>query len=244
MNATTQPPRVDLVVARFQEDASWLKHVPGEVQRWVYDKSDAPVPTSLSLPNVGREAHTYLHHIVSRYDDLAELTVFAQGRPFDHAPDFHKRLRDFASGAESVDDFRWLGFLLDRDDRTGSRLFQRWSKNPEARPLDMRGFWAAVFAGDPLPESFHFFGGAQFVVTRDCLLRRPRAFYANARGVAESFPDAAHCFERTWDAVFGVNGIPTELRNRDAPVYLKPIRRLRPERPAISVGQIGRVGEG
>ncbi len=32
----------------------------------------------IQLPNVGRETHTYLHHIVSRYDSLADWTVFSQ----------------------------------------------------------------------------------------------------------------------------------------------------------------------
>ena len=33
---------------------------------------------SAVLPNVGRESHSYLHHIVSRYDELAPWTVFTQ----------------------------------------------------------------------------------------------------------------------------------------------------------------------
>ena len=33
---------------------------------------------ALPLPNVGRESHTYLHHIVNNYDKLADWTVFSQ----------------------------------------------------------------------------------------------------------------------------------------------------------------------
>jgi hypothetical protein len=40
----------------------------------------------------------------------------------------------------------------------GSRLFQRWSKNPERRPLDLAGFWSAVFGEQPRPDHFVFFG--------------------------------------------------------------------------------------
>ena len=32
----------------------------------------------------GREAGTWLHHIVTNYDRLADRTVFLQGDPFDH----------------------------------------------------------------------------------------------------------------------------------------------------------------
>jgi len=32
----------------------------------------------VALPNVGREGHTYLHHIVNNYENLADWTVFSQ----------------------------------------------------------------------------------------------------------------------------------------------------------------------
>jgi hypothetical protein len=222
------PPDIELIVARHREDLAWLRRVPRTVRLQVYDKSGAPpAPGHRALPNVGREAHTYLHHLVEHYDALPDLLVCVQGHPFDHAPDLHKRLRALAEGRERVEAFRWLGFLVDEDDATGSRLFQRWSKNPEHTPLDMRGFWRAVFGDGACPERFVFFGGGQFIVARETIRRRPRAFYARARDVAAGFPDAAHGFERCWDAVFGVDGLPPELRGQPLPIFLKPIRRLR-----------------
>lgn len=216
---------LDLVVARYREDLSWLRRVPRSARVHVYDKG-GDYSGALKLPNTGREAHTYLHHIVTRYDELADLTVCVQGRPFDHAPDLHKRLRAWADGADRVTDFRWLGFLVDEDDATGSRLFQTWSKNPAKIPLDMRGFWREVFGEKPCPAAFVFFGGGNFAVARETALRRPRSFYENALRVADCFPDAAHCFERCWNAVFGVPALPPELRSQPLPIYLKPIRRL------------------
>ena len=219
---------IALVVARYQEDLAWLKRVPRAVRVHVYDKGGG-VASAVPLPNVGREAHTYLHHLVEHYHELADLTVFVQGKPFDHVPDLHRRLRAWADGSERVEEFRWLGFLAEEDDATGSRLFQAWSKNPDRHALDMRGFWSAVFAPAPAPETFVFFGGAHFAVTRAIVQRRPRAFYAQARAVAAEFPEAAHCFERTWNHVFGVPALPPELQGRPLPIYLKPIRRLMPD---------------
>ena len=31
------------------------------------------------LPNIGRETHTYLHHIINNYDSLPEVTIFLPG---------------------------------------------------------------------------------------------------------------------------------------------------------------------
>jgi hypothetical protein len=225
---------IDLVVARYQEDLAWLRRVPRTIRRCVYDKGGG-ADSAEPLANVGREAHTYLHHIVSHYDRLADLTVFVQGKPFDHVPDLHRRLRGWAERAEPEVSFCWLGFLVDEDDRTGSRLFRRWSKNPEGRWLDMAGFWREVFAPEPCPETFVFFGGANFAVTRTAIHRRARDFYGKALGVAEQFPDAAHCFERTWSHVFLAPALPPDLQGRPLPIYLKPIRRLmEPASDAVS----------
>ena len=38
----------------------------------------------LSIPNIGAEHQTYLHHIITNYNDLADITIFCQGHPFDH----------------------------------------------------------------------------------------------------------------------------------------------------------------
>lgn len=84
-------PSVDVVVARYQEDASWLADLAREVpsaQIYIYEKGPMTagtacdvVPTAKCsrLTNVGREGHTFLSHIVDHYDNLADKTVFVQG---------------------------------------------------------------------------------------------------------------------------------------------------------------------
>ena len=81
---------VDVVLARYDEELSWLAEEailsqPG-TRTLVYGKGEnAKVPSTLPnhtllimLPNVGRESHSYLHHVVEHYDDLADWTVFSQ----------------------------------------------------------------------------------------------------------------------------------------------------------------------
>ncbi len=215
---------IELVVARHEESLQWLRRVPRTVRVTVYDKGGG-APDALPLPNIGREAHTYLHHLVERYDTLAPWTVFCQGRPFDHVPDFHRRLRRLAREPPPGEGFAWWGFVIDRDDRAGSRLFRNWSKNEDGRPLELGGFWAELW-NEPCPESFTFFLGAHFAVSATLVRRQPRSFYEQARTLSATFPDAAHCFERCWDRVFGVDGIPPGWREKPLPLHLRPIRRL------------------
>ncbi len=228
---------IELVVARYREDLSWLRNIPPQIRTTIYDKNpDAPQPDSLHLssalrlPNIGREAHTYLHHIITRWETLSPLTVFCQGKPFDHAFDFHLTLRELveqlASEPENRSVFRWLGHVIDTDDARGQRLFVPWSKNDDGHELDLHAFHRALF-GCEGPEHYVFQLGAQFVISKALIHSRSLNFYRRALQISMEFPDAAHCFERSWDQVFGVQGIDLDWLNGRETVYLKPVRRLK-----------------
>ncbi|MBO9637275.1 MAG: DUF3431 domain-containing protein [Siphonobacter aquaeclarae] len=215
-------PSLELVVARYEEPLNWVRKVPAAFRRTIYDKSANP-EDRISLPNTGREAHTYLTHIVDRYDSLADYTVFCQGKPFDHAYDFHHTLRAVAADPVATPDFRWLGHLIDTDDLDGNRLFRPWSKNEDGRGLDIRGFHRQLFDREG-PEFYTFVLGAQFIAHRDLIRRQPLRFYQKALELSVSFPDAAHCYERMWDKVFGVTGISEEVLQGRLSLSLKPIK--------------------
>ena len=221
-------PRADLevVVCRCGENLAWLRNLPPGVRVTVYDKTPAPAcpwPDALPLPNVGREAHAWLHHLTERYDTLADRTVFAQGHPFDHAPDMHPVIRELAAGANPAGDFLWLGFLWETDDARGCPTFVNWTKNPERRELDLEGFFRRLWS-QPAPDRVRYVGGGQFAVARSAVHRRPRDFYARARMVAEEFPDAAHAFERTWDRVFLAPPLDPALFGPSGLRLLKPVK--------------------
>eukprot|EP00964_Phaeocystis_antarctica_P159505 scaffold130560_cov60-Phaeocystis_antarctica.AAC.1 len=92
---------LQLVLVRHTEDISWSD--PFAAVRTVYEKpgkalpvsplappsatavgtvipAGAPEAASVVLPNVGREQHAYLTHIVRNYDFLADWTVFMHGK--------------------------------------------------------------------------------------------------------------------------------------------------------------------
>lgn len=92
---------VEIVISRHGEDIHWSDMYAGI--RTIYDKSgraemELPGNTTrglvVALPNVGRESHTILWHIVTNYDRLANLTVFSQGS----APTYGYGRKDAAAG--------------------------------------------------------------------------------------------------------------------------------------------------
>ena len=218
---------VEVVVCRYGEDLAWTRNLPRGIRLTIYDKSpeDQPSwPGSHPLANHSRDDFACLHHLVERYDDLAELTVFAQGRPFDHAPDLHRIIRGYAQGEQGTrPDFAWLGFLWETDDARGRPSFVTWSKNPERRELNLEGFFQALW-GEPAPEKVRYVGGSQFALSKTAAHRRSKAFYQKARDVSRTFPDAAHAFERTWDRIFMAPPLDETLFGPSGMRLLKPVR--------------------
>lgn len=75
---------VDLVLAVKEGDSvAWAQKYADRARVIAYNKGQQALGLSsvseVALPNVGREAHAYLHHIVHRFDSLAEKTVFMPG---------------------------------------------------------------------------------------------------------------------------------------------------------------------
>jgi len=185
-----------LVIARYREDVNWVYRVK-DWDLFLYNKGDLMVGLdSIPLPNVGREAGTYLHHIVEHYDRLADQTAFVQGHPFDHNPDLLEALHAFeGSGSFSVFSRHAhlaakLGLL--RCDLTGA---------PDHGGLPLEEF--AQRHGIAIPfDHLVFAAGAQFIVSRDRLRARPLAFYQQLLKESAD-PIAGYLLERLWPSIFG-----------------------------------------
>jgi len=71
----------EFVVTRFQEDLAWLSGL--EHLATIYNKGSPDFHFGnaevKSVPNFGAGLETLLRHIISRYDSLAEVTMFCQG---------------------------------------------------------------------------------------------------------------------------------------------------------------------
>jgi hypothetical protein len=101
------------VVARYNEDIQWLLDLPSDITIVLYNKgpkiSDFRLLKRIdhlhTLPNSGREADTYLHHLGHYpHQDEQSWTVFTQGDPFPHSPQFTQLLgyRDSWSDVQAL----------------------------------------------------------------------------------------------------------------------------------------------
>lgn len=91
---------IKIVVSKYKESESklsWLDQLssfdysekPKEIVKKIYDKSK-----NADIPNIGREAHTYIHHILNHYEEIKEnpegIIFFTQADPWDHIYDTYK----------------------------------------------------------------------------------------------------------------------------------------------------------
>lgn len=76
---------VNIVISRYNENIDWV--LPYNDVAIVYNKGDNNIPNlsnKFNLPNIGREGHTYLYHILNRYCELSNRTIFLQADWFPH----------------------------------------------------------------------------------------------------------------------------------------------------------------
>jgi hypothetical protein len=206
----------EIIIARHNEDISWTE--PYKEYLRIYDKGTKALEyESIHLPNIGRESHTYLYHIVENYDNLADYTVFSQATPWDHSHDFAEKLSKILDDDYS-DRFMWLSAVMHMSDLDGI--------NDPHRPTlpNYREAYNLIFNEDR-QEPFMFGAGAIFCVSKEIIQLKPKSFYEKAlslflqktgQDVCEKFliddnrnfnpekPVVAYHFERFWGLIFDV----------------------------------------
>jgi hypothetical protein len=212
---------VQLVVARYMEPIDWvyeflfLQYVDTIV---IYDKSppeyaciskDPRVVVHL-LENVGREAHTYLHHIVitlTTQADTPHTIVFTQGHYNDHLDrkTFENMLLagqnplprvglDIPWNCTAMEHFHWS---VENNHDPSSQM------NPANMTI---GSFYTKYIGTRLPpqESVVWWQNAIFCIRTETLRKIPRETFLQLRHLLSvgSNPELAHYMERCWHDLF------------------------------------------
>lgn len=206
-----------LVVAHYNEDVSWI---PTTMPVYLYAKGDFPLIKRnvilRALPNIGRESHTYLSHIIRNYDKLEDITIFSQGDPFPHSTNFvnvieKNTLREIAEENEKeypktehptpdVEGFAVIGqaYYCYRDD--DNPWEQLWA---QGGPLDFMWEWL----GYKLPIQYPLlaFFGAHFAISKEVIRKRPKKNYEELLLAHHDHYALAWALEVFWHLVFNTN---------------------------------------
>ncbi len=171
-----------LIVAHFQEDLGWLAPLFADGHNAIiYEKGGGnrgPV-----LPNMGRESHTWLHHIVTHYDQLDDYNVFLQGEPLSHCPDLAEQLRN-------PRDYADLGNWFENSNDIG----RPWRGDCPVGKIYQD------FIGQ-FPGVVDFCVGGQFMASRAQIQKHSCSWWSSLLTRHNNEPFAPWTFERLWPSL-------------------------------------------
>lgn len=213
---------IEIVVSRYNEDLRWLDESPFSNHPIVcYNKGanetfNKPknMKKIVKVKNVGRCDHTYLYHIVSNYDNLADVTIFLPGST--NMPGKMEKAKKQILEVEQHKNTVFIGthhpngvkdthkdFYLDdwaASDNANKEI------NPEAslKKAEPRPFinWYQKHFKDIHVEYTSYLG--ILGVSREHIIQHPKSYYENLLKELDdhSNPEVGHYFERAWAAVF------------------------------------------
>jgi hypothetical protein len=175
----TGKPLQTLVVARYNEDLSWLNYLPYGWEPFVVHKE-------IDVPNEGREASSYLWALQRLSVAPTDVLAFCQGDPFEHSHHFFERLESCPT-----DRFTYLSDWIVEDDANGS---------PHHPRLPLGKAYERLIGGKP-PKMFEFAAGAQFAIPGRLALKHTQSHYAALMDEANVDP-GPWLLERLWKYIF------------------------------------------
>jgi hypothetical protein len=193
----------ELVVSYYKENLSWLNKIK-DYKITVYNKSDIDIPNTIKLDNVGREMHTYFHHIVTNYDNLSDWVFFTQAHPFDHVKNYDILLDMFPNSLVlsklNTDDCHFFSNGV-----FSEKLISQSNGRPHHLPvLNIDTLWSSLFTSPPIGE-YPFVAGCLFCVTKEQIRMRDISFYEKCKKITEEREQSPWEFERMMFYVFNKN---------------------------------------
>ena len=214
--------KIEIIVSRFNEDLSWTLEEPfNKFQYIVYNKGTnddfekTKVIKVIPLDNVGKNDHTYLHHIIENYNNLRDITIFFPGSiNIDYKKEKAKKIlqkiiesnyqKAYFLGHKQLnvrESFK--NFLLDEWQTTDCQNLTQYSekklKKCKLRPYNV---WYKYFFGK-ISAKWSTWWGIFSIDKRDILQHPIQRYQLLILTINDHpNPEAGHYIERSWGAIF------------------------------------------
>jgi hypothetical protein len=214
--------KIQIVVARYNENLKWLLESPfNKYEVIIYNKGNNSkfnkpdnVKEVIELDNVGKCDHTYLYHIINKYNDLADITVFLPGSV--NMENKHERAKKLLYEIEINNSSVFLyndyydnikndlyDFVMDEYETAYTENKKLNSKNETdlaiVRPF---GKWYENMYGK-IETNYISYQGI-ISVSKEDIKKKPKSQYQRLIKQLEisSNPEVGHYIERSWTAIF------------------------------------------
>lgn len=200
-----------IVVARYNENIEWLNNE--KLNCIFYNKGkQLNIDNEVILPNVGRESETYLHYIITNYDNLPDVVVFTQARISDHKgnDDINYLLK---IKNEALQDSKSQNFNTNYDIGGCSDFSKEWNFSngnyylkdnyKDNNPIKFID-WFTKYINIHFPDPINFYQNAIFSVKKELILQNPIEYYQKLILEVNHHinPTEGHFFERSWYYIF------------------------------------------
>ena len=205
-----------IVISRYKEKLDYLDTYPfTQYPIIIYNKGNDDTENVINLPNIGREGHTYLHHIIENYANLANVTIFLPGSCLDsHKKQLTLKVFDLvkqtnttvfvgskmsASIRDTFYDFvlgQWIGTNYTNTQHNYESTLQPSSIRPYGK------WYEENFNGRDDVNFVSYLG--IFAVAKKHILQHPKSYYEKLIKFVDksSNPEAGHYLERSWCVIF------------------------------------------
>lgn len=171
----------------------------------------------ISLPNIGREGHTYFHHIINNYENLPDILIFLPGSAMDEHYNKKQKtselMQQIANGKilercslnkgenhfDSLKDFQIDDYV---STNTSNSNINPENKLLKASPRPFGKWFETNFPTIKRIPAVWYNG--ILCVRKEQILRFPKEFYINLYNQlnTHSSPEVGHYMERAWGAIF------------------------------------------
>jgi hypothetical protein len=205
---------VDIVVARYNENLEWLS--PYSTICKIYNKGKDDTRDNFNtiekIPNIGREAHTYLYHIIKNYDNLAKITLFTQGNISDHIPKDTTPIEYCTSliTSATIHGYSKNAYCHNVGIMSANYHLKLHDKWPELKDsgycfgewLNMVKTLARKTYNIPF-GSIQWYKNSIFALDSKIIKSHPKEFYEQLAEMNNDInPEVGHYFERAWYEIF------------------------------------------
>jgi len=208
----------ELVISAYDKSLDWLSSINEDTKITIYRKGDTLPLTGneIRVKNIGRCVHTFFNHIYQNYDNLSDITFFAQDYPFDHWEDLVSVVNDNTwENRYTIKINGYYGFHFNTITSPGPLGGIMWKLSPSTqhgngnvlicdsngRPqdnnpnIDVDSYWSKLFLSDK-PSNYEFIPGGHFGITKETIKYRDKDFYGKIVDLLENEVTAPWMIER------------------------------------------------
>jgi len=218
----------EIVIAAYDKELNWVSQFNDDVKVTIYRKGNV-LPLSNSEikiePNKGRCVHTFFKHIHDQYNNLSDITFFAQDYPFDHWEDIIDIVNKEVWNERCVLQIGgYYGFHFNTITKHGPKGGVMWTLSPSTQhgngkvlicqsnglpqdrnpKINVDNYWSKLF-DDNRPPLYEFIPGGHFAVTKESAMIRPKEFYGKVIKLLENDEAAPWMIERLECYIFNKN---------------------------------------